>query len=81
MRSAEKKLPLPKGPFEIPIVIQDRTFNPDASLFYPAEWVSEFFRQHHSGQRQGLALPERRASAVPVPDPEWVQRPVLYPEV
>jgi spore coat protein A len=40
---AEERMPLPKGPFEIPIVIQDRTFNPDASLFYPAEWVPEFF--------------------------------------
>ena len=40
---AEQKLPLPRGPFEIPIVIQDRTFNSDASLFYPAEWVPEFF--------------------------------------
>lgn len=40
---AEARLPLPKGPFEIPIVIQDRTFNPDASLFYPAAWVPEFF--------------------------------------
>ncbi|MGE5623759.1 MAG: multicopper oxidase family protein [Methanocella sp.] len=39
----EERLPLPKGPFEIPIVIQDRTFNSDASLFYPAEWVPEFF--------------------------------------
>lgn len=40
---AEDRLPLPKGPFEIPIMIQDRTFNPDASLFYPAAWVPEFF--------------------------------------
>ena len=39
----EKALPLPKGPFEIPIVIQDRTFNPDASLLYPSAWVPEFF--------------------------------------
>ncbi|HLO04179.1 MAG TPA: multicopper oxidase domain-containing protein, partial [Symbiobacteriaceae bacterium] len=40
---AEERLPLPQGPFEIPIVIQDRTFNSDGSLFYPAEWVPEFF--------------------------------------
>jgi spore coat protein A len=39
----EERLPLPKGPFEIPIVIQDRQFNSDASLFYPAQWVPEFF--------------------------------------
>lgn len=40
---AEERLPLPKGRFEIPILIQDRTFNHDASLFYPATWVPEFF--------------------------------------
>lgn len=40
---AEERLPLPKGPFEIPIVIQDRTFQPNGELFYPAEWVPEFF--------------------------------------
>jgi spore coat protein A, manganese oxidase len=39
----EERLPLPRGPFEIPIVIQDRTFKPDASLFYPSSWVPEFF--------------------------------------
>lgn len=39
----EDRLPLPRGAYEIPIVIQDRTFNEDASLSYPAEWVPEFF--------------------------------------
>jgi len=32
----ETALPLPAGEFEIPLVIQDRQFNPDGSLFYPA---------------------------------------------
>jgi len=40
---AEEQLPLPSGPFDIPLVIQDRTFNSDASLFYPSSWVPEFF--------------------------------------
>jgi spore coat protein A len=31
----EAALGLPSGEFEIPIVIQDREFNPDGSLFYP----------------------------------------------
>ena len=31
----EKRLKLPKGPYEIPIIIQDKTFNKDGSLFYP----------------------------------------------
>ncbi|SHK63674.1 spore coat protein A [Anaerocolumna jejuensis DSM 15929] len=31
----ERRLNLPKGPYEIPIMIQDKTFNKDGSLFYP----------------------------------------------
>lgn len=33
----EKALNLPKGEYEIPLLIQDRTFNPDGSLFYPRQ--------------------------------------------
>jgi FtsP/CotA-like multicopper oxidase with cupredoxin domain len=44
-------LGLPAGPYEIPIVLQDKTFNTDGSLVYPTqgvtsyhpEWVPEFF--------------------------------------
>ncbi len=31
----EKRLKLPSGPYEIPIMIQDKSFNADGSLFYP----------------------------------------------
>jgi spore coat protein A len=31
----EESLPLPKAPYEIPLMITDRSFNPDGSLFYP----------------------------------------------
>lgn len=31
----EKRLNLPEGPYEVPIMIQDKTFNEDGSLFYP----------------------------------------------
>lgn len=31
----EKRLNLPEGPYEIPFMIQDKTFNKDGSLFYP----------------------------------------------
>ena len=34
---------LPAGEFEVPLVIQDRTFNPDGSLAYPANWADLFF--------------------------------------
>ncbi|GAE24845.1 spore coat protein A [Halalkalibacter wakoensis JCM 9140] len=31
----EKSLNLPEGEYEVPLIIQDRTFNEDGSLFYP----------------------------------------------
>ncbi|MDF2486818.1 MAG: copper oxidase [Herbinix sp.] len=31
----EERLNLPRGPYEIPIMIQDKSFNKDGSLFYP----------------------------------------------
>jgi spore coat protein A len=33
----EKKLHLPNGKYEIPLLIQDKSFNPDGSLFYPRQ--------------------------------------------
>lgn len=46
----EDALDLPSGPFEIPLMIQDRKFNPDGSLLYPTArngthpvWIQEFF--------------------------------------
>ena len=39
----EASLNLPSGPYEIPIVIQDRTFYEDGEFFYPYPWEPEFF--------------------------------------
>jgi spore coat protein A len=46
----EDALNLPSGPFEIPLMIQDRKFNADGSLLYPIArngthpvWIQEFF--------------------------------------
>jgi spore coat protein A len=39
----ESSLGLPSGESEVPLVIQDRTFNPDGSLRYPAQWQEHFF--------------------------------------
>jgi spore coat protein A len=46
----EDALGLPSGPFDIPLIIQDRLFNPDGSLLYPKAvngthpvWIQEFF--------------------------------------
>jgi len=47
--AAEDDLNLPKGSYEIPLVIFDRSFHPDGQLFYPvstrpgAPWVSEYY--------------------------------------
>ncbi len=41
---AENTLNLPAGEYEIPLVIQDRSFNPDGSLKYPTDgWREQFF--------------------------------------
>jgi spore coat protein A len=48
---ADNPLGLPAGPYELPLVLQDKTFNPDGSMFYPTQgvtsyhpqWVPEFF--------------------------------------
>jgi spore coat protein A, manganese oxidase len=39
----EASLGLPPSPFEIPLAIQDKSFNEDGSLFYPDPWEPEFF--------------------------------------
>jgi spore coat protein A len=39
----EQALNLPTGEYEIPLAIQDRTFNPDGSLHYHATWEEHFF--------------------------------------
>ena len=51
LRVPGTSLNLPTGAYEIPLVIQDKQFNPDGSLFYPTVglnavhpiWVPEFF--------------------------------------
>ncbi|MDB4895127.1 MAG: Bilirubin oxidase [Firmicutes bacterium] len=40
---AEEQLGLPSGPFDIPLMFQDRTFTADGSLFYPAAFPGDFF--------------------------------------
>jgi spore coat protein A len=39
----EDAINLPAGAYEIPLVLQDRKFNPDGSLFYPGTWQDHFF--------------------------------------
>ena len=39
----EDALNLPSGEYEVPLVVQDKKFNADGSLSYPAEWQEHFF--------------------------------------
>jgi spore coat protein A len=39
----EDAINLPAGAYEIPLVLQDRKFNPDGSYFYPGTWQDHFF--------------------------------------
>ncbi len=41
--AAEDALNIPRGEFEIPLVIQDRTFNADGSIHYPSMMMDHFF--------------------------------------
>jgi FtsP/CotA-like multicopper oxidase with cupredoxin domain len=57
---------LPGGPFEIPLVIQDRSFNKDGSLFYPA---SRAFFDGYAGPYIGD--PGIPSDAAPLHNPEF----------
>ncbi len=41
--SAEDALGLPAGDYEVPMIIQDRSFNVDGSIKYPEMWHEHFF--------------------------------------
>jgi spore coat protein A len=41
--SVVQALSLPSGEFDIPLIIQDRSFNNDGSFKYPASWEDHFF--------------------------------------
>ena len=69
---ADNPLGLPAGPYEIPLVLQDKTFNDDGSMFYPTEGVTAIsprvgagvLRRCRGRERQDLALPRHRAAPV-----------------
>ena len=41
--SAEDSLNLPGGAFDVPLILQDRTFTKGGALAYPGAWAPEFF--------------------------------------
>ena len=53
MRDAfEQSLGLPSGEYEIPLAIQDRSFNVDGHLQYPADLAGHVLRRDDAGQRK-----------------------------
>ena len=95
------KFPSNKTYYEIPIAIQDRSFNDDGSLLlsrHPrvlrrvcravppghrrvADLEPRVLRQHDHGQRQHVAVPDRRAAALPVPVPQRLPVAVPHPRL
>lgn len=43
----ETNLRLPSGKYEMPLVIMDRSFNPDGSLKFQPTWASTFFGDYY----------------------------------
>lgn len=79
----EDGLNLPKGAYEIPLVIFDRSFQPDGQIHYPvsgktgAPWVSEYYGSAILGQREDFPASRSRAAKVPLEDLERFERQLL----
>eukprot|EP01012_Entosiphon_sulcatum_P008636 TRINITY_DN14738_c0_g1_i2.p1 TRINITY_DN14738_c0_g1~~TRINITY_DN14738_c0_g1_i2.p1 ORF type:complete len:639 (+),score=66.87 TRINITY_DN14738_c0_g1_i2:2124-4040(+) len=43
----EDALKLPSGKYEVPLILQDRTFAEDGSLLYPEKWEMNFFGDYN----------------------------------
>ncbi len=79
---------LPTGPYEIPLAIQDRMFTRWAAPLPPSGRrpheppevirAARVLRRHHPRQRPGLAVPRRRAAAVPVPAAQRIGLALLH---
>ena len=60
---------LPSGAYEIPLVIQDRSFNSDGSLFYPGDRA--FFEGLQKSQLQIPFTPDMMSDIAPIWNPEF----------
>ncbi len=71
LRGGESDLPskrLPNGTYEIPLLIQDRAFNRDGSLFYPGDRA--FFEGLAKADLQIPFLPNSNSDVSPIWNPE-----------
>ena len=74
-------LPGPIGIYELPVVVQDRQFNPDGSLLYPVgpasmhgPWIGEYFGDVMLVNGKIWPKLDRGARGVPVPGAQRLQR-------
>jgi FtsP/CotA-like multicopper oxidase with cupredoxin domain len=81
----EDSLNLPRGAYEIPVVLFDRSFHHDGRLYYPVSGQAGdtlglgVLRQRHSGQRQDLSLPRGGAAQIPFPPAQQLEWQLLPP--
>ena len=92
-----QKVPSGYGKYHLPLVLQDKEFNADGSLFYPTVNNGEYprrdpgpaapdlgagvLRRHPGDQRHGLSVPGRPAAPVPAPPAQRLAGPLLQPGV
>jgi len=83
----EDALNLPSGPYEIPLMIQDRSFGVDGSLLYPPGQERHpppvdagIFRRHNLRERQSRTLPRSRAPQIPLSHGERFELPFFSPD-
>ena len=75
---------IPGGAYEIPLVIQDRQFNPDGTFLYPtsdipgATWIGEYFGDVMLVNGKVWPFLEVEPRMYRLPDPERLQR--AHPE-
>ena len=84
-----QKVPAGYGKYHLPLVIQDKEFNADGTLFYPTEgispvhpvWVPEFFGDTPVINGKAYPLSGCPAEEVSPPPPERLAGPFLRPDL
>ena len=74
----ERQLDLPRGDYDVPIVIADPAFNRDGSFRY-RERRPRLPRRHDPRQRRGVAAHARAAAQVPPPAPQRLELALVRP--
>ena len=72
----DKGLNLPKGPYEIPIVIQDRNFSPDGQLVYPSQLTHQGIPPFDETLINNSILPEIFGEYILVNGVAWPKKDV-----